>query len=173
LSQMRFIVPNESSMPHSCVNDQNNANEKKPVEPISVGFLPFHLHECVEDKRANNMPRPGLVARSFYSASRRSDASSPSLDQSDARKILYERPPEHGRLACPRDSRQAGSHSAVAAETAGFFGTKKQTAGPVSKPGRCESVPPCALESLLQLDIIEPAFDRGKRFVVTVLESAG
>src|SRR5437870_3676908 len=47
----------------------------------------------------------------------------------------------------------------------------KQTASPTDL-GCLRSESPIS-ESLLQLDVPEPAFDRGKRFVVIILESAG
>src|SRR5207249_2265520 len=48
--------------------------------------------------------------------------------------------------------------------------SKSKTAGPREEPGRCELISVCALESLLQADEPEPAFDRGNRFVVAVLK---
>jgi len=41
------------------------------------------------------------------------------------------------------------------------------------RPGRCEFCSCLRLESLLYSNVPEPAFDRGKRFVVTVLKVAG
>src|SRR5215510_9623030 len=47
----------------------------------------------------------------------------------------------------------------------------KQTAGLCEEPGRCEFVL-AALEALLQPDVPEPAFDRGQRLIIAVLEVA-
>jgi len=48
----------------------------------------------------------------------------------------------------------------------------KQTAGLFEEPGRWEFVLVDFLEALFQADVPEPAFDRGQRFVVVVLEGA-
>jgi hypothetical protein len=53
-----------------------------------------------------------------------------------------------------------------------FSQNKSERPGTCKEPGRV-NLPKAALESLLQSDVPEPAFDGGQRFVVAVLKAAG